>query len=53
MPKAYVAHAISRQGTDISTLDHSATIPRAKYKVTSSHTSKENGNMPTWQFGYE
>ncbi len=30
VPKANVDHTISGQGTAISTLDHSATIPRAK-----------------------
>ncbi len=29
VPKAYVDHTISDQGTAISTLDHSATTPRA------------------------
>ncbi len=30
VPKANVDHTISGQGTGISTLDHSATTPRAK-----------------------
>ncbi len=31
VPKANVDHTISGQGTGISTLDHSATTPRANY----------------------
>ncbi len=34
VPKANVDHTISGQGTVISTLDHSATIPRAKIILT-------------------
>ncbi len=36
MPKANVDHTISGQGTGISTLDHSATTPRANDVIRSS-----------------
>ncbi len=45
MPKANVDHTISGQGTVISTLDHSATTPKANYiyKVVFINVDVENG----------